>query len=100
VATRPNPIRTRRAEKDLGEHIRAWRKLQGLTVQQLADRAGVNRSTITRLEQGSDSVRLDVFLNVAGALGQLDNVVNATDPYETPLGRARADEALPQRVRK
>jgi hypothetical protein len=45
-------------------------------------------------------VRLDVFLNVAGALGQLDNVVNATDPYETPLGRARADEALPQRVRK
>jgi len=84
----------------LGEHVRAWRKLQGLTVQQLADRAGVNRSTITRLEQGSDSVRLDVFLNVAGALGQLDNVVNAIDPYETPLGRARADEALPQRVRQ
>ena len=55
---------------------------------------------ITRLEQGSDSVRLDVFLNVAGALGQLDNVVNAIDPYETPLGRARADEALPQRVRR
>jgi transcriptional regulator with XRE-family HTH domain len=84
----------------LGEHVRVWRKLQGLTVQQLADRAGVNRSTITRLEQGSDSVRLDVFLNVAGALGQLDQVVNSIDPYETPLGRARADETLPQRVRQ
>lgn len=100
MATRPIPIRTRRAATELGEHVRAWRKLQGLTVQQLADRAGVNRTTITRLEQGSGPVRLDVFLNVAGALGQLDNVVKAVDPYETPLGRARADEVLPQRVRQ
>ena len=100
MATRPIPIRTRRAATDLGELVRAWRKLQGLTVQQLADRAGVNRTTITRLERGSGPVRLDVFLNVAGALGQLDNVVKAVDPYETPLGRARADEGLPQRVRR
>jgi transcriptional regulator with XRE-family HTH domain len=100
MATRPNPIRTRRAATELGEHVRAWRKLQGLTIQQLADRAGVNRTTITRLEQGSGPVRLDVFLNVASALGQLDNVVKAIDPYETPLGRARADEVLPQRVRQ
>jgi hypothetical protein len=27
-------------------------------------------------------------------------VVKAIDPYETPLGRARADEVLPQRVRQ
>lgn len=59
----------------------------------------VNRDTITRLEQGAGATRLDVFLNVARALGLLDNVVKSIDPYETPLGRARADEALPQRVR-
>jgi len=34
------------------------------------------------------------------ALGVLDAVVKATDPYETPFGRARADQMLPQRVRR
>jgi hypothetical protein len=32
-------------------------------------------------------------------LGVLDLLVPALDPYETELGRARADQALPQRVR-
>jgi hypothetical protein len=30
----------------------------------------------------------------------LDAIVTATDPYETDLGRARADERLPKRVRE
>jgi transcriptional regulator with XRE-family HTH domain len=100
MATRPNPIQTRRAATDIGENIRAWRKLLGLTAEQLAERAGVNRGTVARLERGEGTVRVDVFLNVARALGQLDNVVKSVDPYETPLGRARADEVLPQRVRQ
>lgn len=41
-----------------------------------------------------------VFLKVSRALGQLDRVVEALDPYETDLGRARADWNLPQRVRR
>ncbi len=45
-------------------------------------------------------MRLDVFLGVANALGQLDQVVLAVDPYETAVGRARADEVLPKRVRR
>jgi transcriptional regulator with XRE-family HTH domain len=100
MATRPTPIRTRRAAADLGEHIRTWRKLLGLTSEQLAERVGVNRGTITRLERGDAAIGIGVFLSVANALGQLDNVVKSVDPYETPLGRARSDEALPQRVRR
>ena len=100
MATRPTSIRTRRAAIDLGEHIRTWRKLLGLTAEQLAERAGVNRGTITRLERGDVAVSIGVYLSAARALGQLDNVVKSMDPYETPLGRARSDEALPQRVRR
>ena len=48
----------------------------------------------------ADGVGLDVFLAVARALGQLDRVVAVLDPYETDLGRARADETLPERVRR
>jgi hypothetical protein len=43
---------------------------------------------------------MQAFLSVARAFGVLDAVVTALDPYETDLGRARAEEALPKRVRQ
>lgn len=82
-----------------GAHLTAWRKLQRLTAEQVADRAGISRGTLHRLENGETSVGLDVFLNVVRVLGVLDRVVDAVDPYETDLGRLRADQALPKRVR-
>jgi transcriptional regulator with XRE-family HTH domain len=93
------PFRTRQAAIDLGDHLRTWRKMQRLTAQQVAERAGINRNTLSRLERGEATVGLDVVLDVARALGILDELVAATDPYNTSLGRARADQALPKRVR-
>jgi transcriptional regulator with XRE-family HTH domain len=99
VAGRPVRQRTQRAAVDIGDHLRTWRKLQRLTIAQVAERAGVARATVSRLEHGDTAVGLEVVLNVARALGVLDQLVRSVDPYETDLGRARADEALPQRVR-
>lgn len=84
----------------MGEQLQLWRKLLGLPVQVVAERAGISRSTLNRLEHGDVNVGLDAFLNVAAALGILDQVVTSTDPYETDFGRARADQQLPQRVRR
>ncbi len=100
MATRPTPRRTQAAGATLGEQLRLWRKLLGLPAQVVAERAAISRSTLTRLEHGDVNVGLDTFLNVAGALGILDQIVTATDPYETDFGRARADQQLPQRVRR
>lgn len=96
---RPTSARTRIAAKAIGEHLLAWRKLQGLTAAQVADRAGISRGTLRKVETGELGVGFEAFLNVAKVLGVLDLVVPALDPYETELGRARADQALPQRVR-
>jgi transcriptional regulator with XRE-family HTH domain len=100
VVGRPVPFVTLQAARQIGEQLRTWRLLHDLTASQLAERAGVARATIGRLEKGEPTVGFDVVLNVARALGVLDAIVLATDPYETPLGRARADERLPQRVRR
>jgi transcriptional regulator with XRE-family HTH domain len=97
---RPVPFATQRAASEIGQQLAAWRKLRGLTAQQLAERAGTTRQSIGRLEHGDLAVGLDIFLNVCRGLGVLDDVVRATDPYETAFGRARADQALPQRVRR
>lgn len=96
---RPLPARTRISAERIGGHLAAWRKLQQLTAEQVAERAGVSRGTLRNLENGAATVGFDVVLNVARVLGVLDRVVEAFDPYETDLGRARADEKLPKRVR-
>ena len=97
---RPPSVRVTTAAKSIGEQMVAWRKLNGLTAAQVAERAGISRNTLRRIETGDAGVSLRAFLGVARALGVLDTVVTATDPYETDHGRARADDILPKRVRR
>ncbi len=97
---RPSPARTRLAAERIGEHVVTWRKLNGLTAEQVCQRAGISRPTLRKVESGDPTVSLETFLNVLRALGRLDSIVTALDPYETDFGRARADQALPERVRR
>lgn len=98
MTTTPTPRPVERAMARLGEFTRTWRLLQRLTVAQVADRAGVANTTVLRLEKGQGS-SLENTLRIARALGILDILVDAVDPYASDVGRLRADEALPQRVR-
>jgi transcriptional regulator with XRE-family HTH domain len=85
--------------RQIGENLRTWRKLLGLTAQQVSERAQVSLATYSKLENGHPGVAFGTALQAFRALGLLNRVVDATDPYETDLGRARADQALPKRVR-
>ncbi len=88
-----------RAAADIGTQLAAWRRMQNLTAVQVAERANISRDTLRRLEHGDPGVSLQTVLGVARALGALDRLVDALDPYQTDLGRARAAQALPKRVR-
>lgn len=80
-------------------HLATWRKLRGLTQAQVAERAGVGRMTVHRLEAGDPGVSLETFLRVLRAVGALDQVAGSLDPYNSDVGRLRADEQMPGRVR-
>jgi transcriptional regulator with XRE-family HTH domain len=95
---RPTPPAIRRALEGLSDDISAWRRLRGLTQVQLADRAGVSRDTLTRLERGEGGVSVENLLRVLRALGIVGEVLQALDPYETDVGRMRSQERLPMRV--
>jgi len=89
-----------RSAEQLGENIRTWRKLLGLRAEQVAERADISLATYSKIENGHQGVSLAKFLAVLRALGLLQKVEEATDPYESDLGRARADLQLPKRVRR
>lgn len=95
----PTPVPVTRAIADMGDQFTTWRKLRGLTAAQVAERAGISRGTLLRLESGQGSVSLENVLRVARALGVLKSLAGALDPYATDIGRLRSAEALPQRVR-
>ena len=94
----PTPIPVARSLVTLGQHLATWRRLRQLTAAQVADRAGVSRGTVAALE-GGRGASLENTLRVARALGVLDLLVRSIDPYETEVGRLRAGEGLPKRVR-
>ena len=93
------PPAVRRALSEVGGHVATWRKLRGMTQAQLADRAGISRGTLVRLEHGDGGVSTENMLCVLRGLGVLAGLPRALDPYATDVGRLRAEERLPQRVR-
>jgi transcriptional regulator with XRE-family HTH domain len=93
------PLAVARGLRLMGTHVSNWRKLQRLTAAQVAERAGISRDTLRAIEQGKGTANTENLLRVLRILGILDDVVAAADPYQTDVGRLRADEILPRRVR-
>ncbi len=100
MSTSTTPIAVSRALRQLGEHVATWRKLQGLSTAILAERAGMARGTLRSIEHGGGTASSESLLRVLRVLGVMDRVIDAADPYTTDVGKLRADEALPNRVRR
>lgn len=99
VPTSKSPIAVSHGLRRMGFDLATWRRLRRLTAAQVADRAGVSRHTVMRVESGAGA-SLESILRVARALGVLDQLTSSLDPYSTDVGRLRSDEALPQRIRQ
>ncbi|WP_125776765.1 helix-turn-helix domain-containing protein [Antribacter gilvus] len=83
----------------LGAHVRGWRMVLGLTAQQVAERAGITRDTLRKVETGDSSVSFGNVAQVLRALGVLDQAVDAVDPLNSDIGRLRADKLTKKRAR-
>ncbi len=64
----------------VGENIKLARKRRGLTTIQVSERAGIDRSTLVRIEKGDARVSLGAYFNVMRVLGLQDDFLKiATD---------------------
>jgi transcriptional regulator with XRE-family HTH domain len=55
--------------EQLGENIKLARKRRKLTTIQVAERAGIDRSTLYQIEKGNPSVSMGAYFNVLRVLG-------------------------------
>lgn len=84
----------------LAERIRIARKRRGWTVAETAEKAGINRNTLTALELGKPGVSVSAYLAVLWVLG-LDRTLDAVaDPDKDTHGKTLEAARRPLRVRK
>ena len=57
----------------LGENVKLARKRRKLTTVQVAERAGIDRSTLYHIEKGNPRVSLGAYFNVFRVLGLQDD---------------------------
>jgi len=84
--------------EQLGENLRLARKRRKLTTSQVAERAGISRSTLYHLEKGDANSSLAVLLQVLVAL-KLENDLSKL-ASDDELGRKLADIQLLKTGRK
>lgn len=59
--------------EQMGENIKLARKRRKLTAVQVAERAGIARSTLYLVEKGNPSVAMGTYFNVLRVLGLQDD---------------------------
>ncbi|MGN0072137.1 MAG: hypothetical protein ACI361_09935 [Atopobiaceae bacterium] len=93
------PIPVARAQRTVAANLDLARRQQRIKLELLAERCNLSVPTVRKmLNEGQGS--FENFLRVARILGFLDGIVEATDPLHTPLGRIRAEDDVPKRVRQ
>lgn len=78
--------------RTLGEQIRYARLRRDLTTAQIAERAGISRTTLVKVEKGDDGVALGQYFRVLIALGLAEDITLVAKDDE--LGRKLQDAKL------
>ena len=71
----------------IGQRVKALRTMAGLTQQELADRAGLQRTHIGRIEDGAFGSQVETIQQVAEALGMTVDIIDPGLQDLAPLKR-------------
>ena len=97
--SKPLPIPASRALKKLGEDIKNARKRRRITTKLVAERAGISRTTLIKIEKGDGGVSIGAYTRVLFILGLISRLADMVDVAFDKLGQILETEHLPQRVR-
>ena len=83
----------------LGEDIYDARRRRGITMALMAERAGINVITLSKIEKGYAGVSMGAYASVLYVLGMIERFRDIADAGHDLTGLMLANEQLPKRVR-
>lgn len=92
--------RVERGLRKLGEDISLARRARRMSSQDFADRIGISRATLHRLESGDAGIAVNTLALALHALGRLDALVDLADPIHDAVTMMQLRDAVPKRVNK
>ena len=83
----------------LGEDICDARRRRYITMALLAERAGINVLTLSKIEKGCTGVSIGGYASVLYVLGMIERLSSIADASYDLTGQMLMNEQLPKRVR-
>jgi transcriptional regulator with XRE-family HTH domain len=93
------PIPVISALQHLAQDINNARRRRRITIALIAERAGISRATIGKIEKGDPAVSIGGYASVLFVLGMINRLSDLVNSAHDLVGRRLEDEKLPQRVR-
>ena len=93
------PLAATRALRKLGADVKDARRRRRLPAALMAERAGISRMTLTKIEKGEGGVAIGSYATVLFVLGMVDRLADLADAQHDAVGVRLSDARLPQRIR-
>ena len=93
------PLPVRRALQKLGRDLRDARKRRRIPMQLAADRAGISRTTLDKIEKGDEGAGVGAYARILFVMGMVERFADIADPKYDQIGLELVSEQLPKRIR-
>jgi transcriptional regulator with XRE-family HTH domain len=93
------PIPTKRALDKLGADIRDARRRRRIPTALMAERSGISRMTLNKIESGDRGVSMGSYATVLFVLGMTARLEDLADSRYDSVGLSLEEEHLPKRIR-
>lgn len=94
------PIEATERIKQLGHRVRLARTRRGMSIVEVATKAGINRNTLNALELGKSGVAIGAYITVLWVLGLDKTLDGVAHPDADTHGKTLEASRRPGRVRK
>ena len=99
ITESPMPLPVERALVAAGDDLALARRRRGLSTASMAERAGISKKTLYRLEQGDPGVSWGAVVRVLNILNLLPELNKALNTTNDALGLALMHKAVAKRIR-
>jgi transcriptional regulator with XRE-family HTH domain len=97
---RATPVEVLKRIEELGYRVRLARTRRGMSIAEVAAKAGINRNTLNALELGKPGVAIGAYITVLWVLGLDKTLDGVAHPDADTHGKTLETSRRPLRVRK